>query len=66
MSQTSSLTYIASSNKAFQAALTSRNMMKVKNLVKQILKDEVLDLAIILQIKKLSKVVVKVIANTII
>ena len=64
MSQTPSLIFIASNDEAFQAALTSRNVMKVENLIKQILKDEVLDSAIVLQIKKLSKVAVKAIANT--
>ena len=38
----------------------------MKNLVKQILKDKTLDSAVVLQIKKLCKVAVKVIANTII
>jgi hypothetical protein len=60
------LIYTASNNKAFQAALTSRNIMKVKNFVKQILKDKALNLVIILQIKKLNRVAVKVLANTII
>ena len=60
------MTFIALNNKAFQAALISRNMMQVENLVKQVLKDEILDLVIILQIKKLSKVAVKVITNKVI
>ena len=62
--QTSSLTFTASNDEAFQAALTSRNVTEVKNLVKQILKDETLDPAIVLQIKKLHKVAVKAIADT--
>ena len=62
--QTSSLIFIASNNEAFQAALISRNVIKMKNLVKQILKDETLDSVIILQIKKLHKIVVKAIADT--
>ena len=60
------MTFIASNNEAFQAALISRNIIDVKNLVKQILKDKTLDSAVVLQIKKLCKVAVKVIANTII
>ena len=57
------MTFIALNSEAFQAALISRNMTEVENLIKQILKDKTLDLAIILQIKKLSKVAIKVIAN---
>ena len=38
-------------------------MIEVKNLVKRVLEDETLDPAVILQIKKLSKVAVKVIAD---
>ena len=58
------MTFIASNDEAFQAALISRNMTEVKNLVKWILKDKILDLVIILQIKKLCKVTVKVITDT--
>src|SRR6266487_3314145 len=62
--QTPSLIFVASNDEAFQAALTSRNMTEVKNLVKQILKDKTLDSAIVLQIKKLHKIAVKAIADT--
>jgi len=62
--QTSSLTFIASNDEVFQAALISRNVIEVKNLVKWVLKDETLDPAIVLQIKKLHKVAVKAIADT--
>src|SRR6266487_2837962 len=62
--QTPSLIFVASNDEAFQAALTSRNVTEVKNLVKQILKNKTLDSAIVLQIKKLHKIAVKTIANT--
>ena len=65
-SQIPSLTFTASNGEVFEAALTPRNMIKVENLVKRVLEDEALDPAIVLQIKKLSKVAVKAIANTII
>ena len=41
-------------------------MTEIKNLVKQILKNEILDSMIVLQIKKFHKIVVKTIADTII
>jgi hypothetical protein len=56
--------FTASISEAFQAALTSRNVTEVKNLVKQILKDETLDSVIVLQIKKLHKIAVQAIADT--
>ncbi len=62
-SQILSLTFTASNDEAFQATFTSRNVVEVKNLVKQVLKDETLDSIIILQIKKLSKMTMKAIAN---
>ena len=58
--------FVASNDEAFQAALMSRNVTEVKNLVKQILKDETFDSVIVLQIKKLHKIAVKAIADTII
>ena len=58
--------FVASNDEVFQAALTLRNVTEVKNLVKQILKDETLDSAVALQIKKLCKIAVKAIADTII
>src|SRR6266487_1459806 len=61
--QTPSLIFVASNDEVFQAALTSRNVTEVKNLVKQILKDETLDSVIVLQIKKLHKIAVKAIAD---
>ena len=42
----------------------SRNVTEIKNFVKQILKNEILDLVIVLQIKKLHKIAVKAIADT--
>jgi hypothetical protein len=60
------LTYIALNNEAFQAALILRNMTEVKNLIQQVLKDKSLNLVIILQIKKLSKIAIKAITNIII
>ena len=62
--QSSNLIFVDSNSEVFQAVLISRNVMKVKNLVKQILKDETLDSAIVLQIKKLCKIAVKAIADT--
>ena len=64
LNQTSSLIFVASNDEAFQAALTSKNVTEVKNLVKQVLKDETLDSTIVLQIKKLHKIAVKAIADT--
>ena len=46
--QVPSLTYTASNNEAFQAALTPRNVTEVENLVQQILEGESLDPAIVL------------------
>src|SRR6266496_4191486 len=61
--QAASLTYTASNDEAFQAALTSRNVTEVENLVWQVLEGESLDPAIVLQIKKLSKVATKAIVD---
>src|SRR6266487_1502384 len=62
--QSPSLIFVASNDEAFQAVLTPRNVTEVKNLVKQILKDETLNSAVALQIKKLCKIAVKAIADT--
>ena len=58
--------FITSNDEIFQAALTLKNVTKMKNLVKQILKDEIFDLMIVLQIKKFHKIVIKTIADIII
>jgi len=60
------LTFVDSNGEAFQAVLTPRNVTEVKNLVKQVLEDETLDSAVALQIKKLHKIAMKAIADTII
>ena len=62
--QISSLIFVASNDEVFQAALTSRNVTEIKNLVKQILKNKTFNSVIILQIKKFHKIVVKTIVDT--